>query len=74
MTLSGIASRTAAEKLMRRELLIAEEELRTLEPDEYYQFQLIGLRVIDAEGRELGRVVDVRDNPAHDLPRAGPPT
>jgi 16S rRNA processing protein RimM len=38
------------------------------EPDEdaYYVFQLVGLRVVEEDGRELGAVSDVENMPAND--------
>ncbi len=37
------------------------------EPDAYYVFQLVGLRVEEEGGRELGRVVDVDPGIANDV-------
>lgn len=36
-------------------------------PDEYYVFQLVGLRVERADGVPLGRVANVEPGPANDL-------
>jgi 16S rRNA processing protein RimM len=36
-------------------------------PDEYYVFQLVGLRVERADGLPLGRVADVEAGPANDV-------
>lgn len=41
-------------------------ELPPPEPDAYYVFQLVGLRVEEQGGRELGRVVDVEPGVAND--------
>jgi len=41
-------------------------ELPPPEPDAYYVFQLVGLRVEEEGGRELGRVVDVEPGVAND--------
>jgi len=35
--------------------------------DEYYVFQLVGLAVVEEEGRELGRVAGVANYPANDV-------
>jgi 16S rRNA processing protein RimM len=48
------------------ELAIPVSELPTPEPDSYYAFQLVGLAVVDEEGRELGRVVEVHPGVAND--------
>jgi 16S rRNA processing protein RimM len=36
------------------------------EPDHYYVFQLIGLEVVEQDGRPLGRVQDVLPGTAND--------
>jgi 16S rRNA processing protein RimM len=41
-------------------------ELPPPEPDAYYVFQLVGLRVEEEGGRELGRVADVEPGIAND--------
>jgi 16S rRNA processing protein RimM len=63
-----VADRTAAEGL-RGELLVAAvpETARPPDPDEFYDHQLVGLRVLDAAGVAVGRVTDVVHNPAHEL-------
>lgn len=48
------------------ELAVARSELPTPDPDSYYTFQLVGLRVVDEGGSALGRVVDVRPGAAND--------
>jgi 16S rRNA processing protein RimM len=48
-------------------LAVARDALPPPEEDAYYVFQLVGLRVEEEEGRELGRVVDVREYPANDV-------
>jgi 16S rRNA processing protein RimM len=49
------------------ELAVPAAVLPNPEPDAFYVFQLVGLHVQDAEGRELGRVVDVASYPANDV-------
>lgn len=48
------------------ELSVPLSELPPPEPDSYYAFQLVGLAVVDEEGRELGRVVEVHPGVAND--------
>lgn len=55
----GVADRTTAEQLKGVSLTIAPSERRTLEDDEFWPDQLIGLDVIDESGHPLGTVVDV---------------
>ena len=47
-------------------LAVHVSELPTPEPDSYYAFQLVGLAVVDEEGRELGSVVEVHPGVAND--------
>ncbi len=49
------------------ELQVPRAELPEPEADSYYVFQLVGLEVVEQEGRELGRVADVRNYPANDV-------
>ena len=48
------------------ELAVHVSELPTPAPDSYYAFQLVGLAVVDEEGRELGSVVEVHPGVAND--------
>ena len=41
-------------------------ELPPPEPDSYYAFQLVGLAVVDEDGRDLGGVVEVHPGVAND--------
>ena len=47
-------------------LAVHVSELPTPEPDSYYAFQLVGLVVVDEEGRELWSVVEVHPGVAND--------
>jgi 16S rRNA processing protein RimM len=64
----GVDDRNAAEAL-RGTLLTAPPLARAdaLEDGEYWVHELIGSRVVDPAGGELGSVVAVEANPAHDL-------
>lgn len=62
-----VNNRTDAERLRGSEIAVEPDQLRELEDGEYFHYQLIGLRVIDIQGELLGAVVDVRENPGHDL-------
>ena len=54
---SGIDSISDAEKLREAEVFISENDRPTLNEDEYYYDQLVGLKVLDAEsGEEIGIV------------------
>jgi 16S rRNA processing protein RimM len=48
------------------ELAVPLSDLPPPDPDSYYAFQLVGLAVLDDEGRDLGRVVQVHPGVAND--------
>lgn len=67
LSLEGAETRDQAGALRGQLLEVDPEEVFPLPEGEYYWFQLRGLRVLTADGREAGTVVDVEANPAHDL-------
>jgi 16S rRNA processing protein RimM len=67
-TLSGIADRDAAERLVNMKLYVPRERLPApTEPDEFYHADLVGLAVVDRAGKKLGTVVAVHNFGAGDL-------
>lgn len=56
LKLKGVDSIDAAEPLRGVELRIGADELAALPEGSYYHHQLVGLRALEAGGRELGRV------------------
>lgn len=56
---AGIDSPEDVQLLQGWTIEIPEEEARKLEEDEYFLHDLVGLRLIDGQGRERGTVVDV---------------
>jgi 16S rRNA processing protein RimM len=61
LALEGVKDRDSAEALRGFEAVAAEDELEPLAADEFYWFQLVGLRVMDGAGREIGRVVRIEE-------------
>jgi 16S rRNA processing protein RimM len=59
--LRGIGDRDAAERLAHVKLFVPRERLPAPQPDEFYHFDLIGLRALSPAGEELGSVVAVHD-------------
>jgi 16S rRNA processing protein RimM len=55
----GVESRSGAETLAGRELLLPAEELEPLEPGEVFVHDLVGLDVFDTAGERVGRVRQV---------------
>jgi len=63
--LTGIEDRDQALALARQELWIERRELPALKAGEYYQADLVGLEVVNLEGRALGRVDHFLDTGAN---------
>ena len=62
---AGVDDRTAAEAL--RGTILSAEEILSTDAEELWVHQLVGATVLDAAGGEIGTVVAVQANPAHDL-------
>lgn len=63
---SSVSTVEEAEALRDGLLLIEEDKLADLPDGTYYQSELVGFRVLDETGHELGRVQDVVDYPSCD--------
>src|SRR3972149_3652627 len=61
LTLQGLDTRDAAERLKGGELLLDDRALRPLAEGEYFQHDLIGCAVEDEQGAALGRVTGVME-------------
>ncbi|MGH3356673.1 MAG: ribosome maturation factor RimM [Nocardioidaceae bacterium] len=63
-----VRDRTAAEGLRGVLLTVALDDIgQTPGPEEFYDHQLVGLRVTDHAGSAVGDVVDVLHSPGHDV-------
>lgn len=62
-----IADRNAAEAMRGTELTVARSELPPLDDGEYYHADLIGLRVVDDAGLEVGHIVAIENFGAGDV-------
>jgi 16S rRNA processing protein RimM len=67
LAFEGYADRTAAEALVGAHLLVRPEESPRLEEGEYYEWQILGLRVVTTDGRDLGVVEEVLRTGANDV-------
>ncbi len=67
LKLSGIDDRNAAEAWKEKDLFILREDAPPLPEGTYYVRDLIGLGVIDEEGRPVGRLSEVILNRAQDI-------
>lgn len=67
LKIDGVEDRDQAEKLRLQYLQVPKSEVHPLPEGHYYVFDLIGLDVVDPDGKLLGKLVDVStDSPAHD--------
>jgi len=67
--LAGVADRDAALQLRGYRVYVSRDEFPSLEADEFYWVDLIGLEVVNDAGVELGKVADLIDNGAHSVLR-----
>ncbi len=68
----GVSDRNDAEKLRHMEVFMDEADLPTLDEDEVYHRDLVGLDVINEEDQKLGRVKAVQNFGAEDLLEIAP--
>ena len=59
LKLKGIDSLPQARELVGQEILLPEENLRTLEKGKYYFFQIVGCSVVSKKGIKIGSVKDL---------------
>jgi 16S rRNA processing protein RimM len=67
VTFEGVGDRTAADRLVQRNLVVPESQSPPLPRGSYWDHQLIGCEVLTEAGRSLGRIVDVIHTPANDV-------
>lgn len=65
--LVGIEDRNAAEKLKGRLIGVSEQQFPAPEAGEYYWRDLVGARVVNADGQTLGEVDVLLETGAHDV-------
>lgn len=66
LTLAGYSSRDEAERLRSKLVMIDQEQTAPLEGEQYYLFQLIGLRVV-SNCQAIGHVKEVLQTGANDV-------
>jgi 16S rRNA processing protein RimM len=67
LSFEGYADRTAAAALTGAHLLVRPEDSPALPEGEFYEWQLIGLRAVTTDGRDLGAVEEVLRTGANDV-------
>jgi len=63
----GVATKEDADALRGTQLFASRDQLPDAEEDEYYYADLIGLKVLDTGGTEMGVIKQVMDHGAGDL-------
>jgi len=63
----GIDSREKASELAGWQLYVEEEQLLAQPENRAYLHDLVGMKVLDGDRREVGVVLDVLDMPAHEV-------
>lgn len=66
LTFEGVSSREESD-LLKGATLYVERDALTLEADEYFLFDLVGLDVQTEDGQSIGSVTEVRRMPAQDI-------
>ena len=67
VALDGITDRDIARDLVDKEISIFRSQLVELPPGEFYWVDLIGMQVINQQGRILGNVVEILETGANDV-------
>jgi len=67
--LEGIDTRDEAAALMKHEIAVTRDQLEPGGPDEYFWADLVGLKVLNAQGEVLGQVEGLVETGAHDVLR-----
>ncbi len=67
MVLEGVDTRDRAEALKGAQVLVEREDLEPPGEDEYFYYDLPGLKVIREDGTEIGRITDVFGTAASDI-------
>jgi 16S rRNA processing protein RimM len=63
----GVDTPEGARKLCGRDFFVPRDQLAPAGEGEYYLADLIGLKVVDGQGKLLGRLQDAFDNGAHEI-------
>jgi 16S rRNA processing protein RimM len=67
LRITGVNDRDAADRLRDHLIMVALEDAVPLEDDEFYLYQVIGLKVQTDDGKLLGTISDVLETGANDV-------
>ncbi len=65
--IEGYPERESVALLTNVEIAIRKEQLASLAPDEYYWHQLIGMKVINQQAQEFGRIIEIMPTGSNDV-------
>ncbi|KTD15000.1 ribosome maturation factor RimM [Legionella israelensis] len=65
--IEGYERRELASQLTNIEIAVSKDSLPELKPGEYYWYELIGMQVINRDGKELGKITDIMPTGANDV-------
>jgi 16S rRNA processing protein RimM len=65
--LEGIRNKEEAERLSGSLVLVDPERLPSLEEDEYYWYEILGMRVVTEQGHEMGEVTQILQTGSNDV-------
>ena len=67
LTLSEITDRNTAEAHVGQEVAVARSQMPALSADEFYWHEIVGLKVVTDQGKELGTVTSLIATGGHDV-------
>jgi 16S rRNA processing protein RimM len=67
ITIAGVRTREEAEALAGWKICVTRDDLVALSPGRYYVFDIVGLKVVTLDGRDVGVISDVWSGPANDV-------
>ena len=67
VTIDGINTRNQAEALRGKLFEVPEGDLPHLDEDQYFRFDIVGINVVDENGKSLGQVQEVLETGANDV-------
>jgi 16S rRNA processing protein RimM len=72
LKLKGVDDRNAAEALRNQLLTISRDDIWDNPEDTYFVKDLVGMKVVSEDGKPIGTLSNVLENPAHDLYEISP--
>ena len=67
LKLKGVDTREEASRLTGCVVQVPESVVAAPPPETYYHYQILGMRVVTTDGRELGEVMEILETPGNDV-------